>query len=340
MHGSNEQFYFLIAVLVVAGIGALWSRRISIIRPPASQDLPDVSDSSSAILAYYTAGHNLANIKRDLLNGMHFSLYITTPGITEGQGFVAENALIYALDLPFNTETHLVGLSKQFSAVDRLQFASFLKANGMVRISLEGDFSDYFDLYAAQGQDIQARYVLNPEAMEFVVDYCRSHFWEISSSELYIAVTPEDRGDDDIVQASQQFVQHIRPALLPGDPGAPIVRHEAPYGEYDGPALPCPICNKTMRLTDNYQVCASGHGVLLNGKDLEQVHSRKLIITLPDGQQQNHGLLTCPNCKNPMVQTNYEETKIRIEYCEHCPFRWLDRDAMTQLSSGKAPNIS
>lgn len=334
---NNLDFYFVLAAILF-GVGTLFWRRFSIGQllsrtPPA----PDAVEGA-AILAYYTAGHSLFNVKRGNLDGMKYSFMITGPGgrsTVRDNGYVDESAVIYTLDLPFNTETHLVGLSKKFK-IDRVQFEAFLLANSLVKITLEGDFPDYFDLYAKKDQDFQVRYVLDPEAMAFVVDYSRSHFWEINDAELYFVNPDPNQDSTDILKESQRFVEQIKPALLPGDPNAPTVHHEVPYGEYDGPPLPCPRCKKTMTLTDTWQVCPDGQGILINGRNLKRLNNHELRIQLPAISKTQHSRIICPNCHNPMVSVAFDGSKdLRIDSCEHCPFRWLDADDISQLTAKK-----
>ncbi len=285
------------------------------------------SSASATILAYYSAGHELIAGGHGTKSGMKYTLYATMPqkqSTVQALPYVDESAAIYVLELPFNTESHIVGLSKDHG-LNRLQFESFLRANGMEKVVLEGDFPKYSDIYAAKGQQFQVRYVLDPAAMAYVADYCRSHFWEINNAELYIVVTNQDKEDVSVIEQSQKFIEQIKPALLPGQPGAPVVHHDLPYGEYDESALLCPICQKTMILNDTWQACPGGHGILIRARDLVRLHNKELKILAAPGKDAPHGPLTCPNCHHSMTSVDYEgSTALKIDTCEHCPFRWLD----------------
>ena len=48
----------------------------------------------------------------------------------------------------------------------------------------------------------------------------------------------------------------------------------------------------------------------------------------------------CPNCQHPMVLVDYQDSGVEINSCEHCPYRWLDADEITELASGKKLNTS
>ena len=258
----------MIISVIIAAIVVVVIRAFSLQRLFGGKTLSATSSNASNIIAYYSAGHGLVNAARGKVNNIGYSILLTGPLLPESArtaAFVTDEAIIYTLDLPFNTEAHIVGLSKKYS-IDRLQFASFLITNGMEKVNLEGDFSDHFDIYAVKGQQFQVRYVLNPEAMQYVANYCTAHFWEINSSEMYFVASTTDAADrSNIVTESLQFVQQIQPALKAGEPGAPAVHHDVPYGEYDGPALSCAICAKAMTMHEAWQACPAGHGILLNG---------------------------------------------------------------------------
>lgn len=332
-HLNGPVFIILLILVAQSVVYAFW-RKFSLGRLFGGTSKLSDSSSDSAIMAYYSAGHTLISGGRGKLGDMPYSLYATMPEVSSqqhGLRFVEEEVALYALDLPFNTESHFIGLSKDHK-LNRLQFESFIKAQNMEKVVLEGDFRDYFDIYATKGQQFQVRYVLDPDAMAVVVDYCRSHFWEINNAELYFVVSVADKGDMSIVEQSQKFVNQIKPALLAGSPGAPVVHHDVPYGEYDGPPLPCPICQKIMAITDNRLLCPDGHGVLLGGHDLMAIHTGQLQIPLQPGTAVDHGPLTCPNCHNSMTSMHYADGPVLIDSCDHCPFRWLDANDLPLLA--------
>lgn len=322
----------LLVILVAGSAGGLIWRRWSLRRFTQGKGATaSESQDDSEIIAFYSAGHSLARASRGDLNGMTYATYITTPGDTSAE-FVNDLAVINVLDLPFNTSTYLIGLSKQHK-IDRMKFDNFVTANGMEKVVLEGDFRDYFDVYAAKDQQIEAREVLNPKSMAFAVDFCKSHFWEINHSELYFAASSSDKGGDNAFQEAIDFVGQIKPALRPGDPGAPVVHHEVPYGEYDGPPLNCPICNKPMTTNSLWHTCPDGHGILISGRELDALHEHVINIPSDPAKSRKHGQLTCPNSHDPMEQVDYEGTGINIISCPNCPYRWLDANEISALSS-------
>ncbi len=320
--------YIFLAFVVGGGI---W-RKFSIGRRLGGSS-GEVSDSQddSAIIAFYTAGHMLAAAERGKIDGMNYATYLTMPH-DMAASFVDDFAVIHVLDLPFNTDTHLIGLSKRHK-IDRIKFENFVITNGMEKVELEGDFDDYFDLYAAKGQQIEVREVLNPKSMAYVVDYCGSHFWEINRAELYFAASSTDKGAGNIFEEAQEFVNQIKPALQPGEPGAPVVHHEVPYGEYDGPPLNCPVCNKPMTTNNLWHTCPDGHGILISGRELEALHNRVIHIGADPAKAAKHEKLICPNCRARMEVVNYQSSGIQIDSCPNCPYRWLDANEVGDLAS-------
>lgn len=302
-------------------------RLLSYFRQP--EDVTN-NPSDSQIIAFYTLGHQLTRLVKTTTKGLKYSIFMTLPD-ESGIAQVAENAVIEVLDLPFDTQTHLIGLSKEHQ-LDRLKFENFVQLNGMEKVVLEGDFPDYFDIYASQGQQFMSRYVLDPKAMEFVIDFCRTHFWEINSSEFYIVASSQDDRADNIIESSLRFVDAIKPALLPGTLGAAPVHHDVSYGEYDGPPLTCPVCSKKMNMTDSWQTCPDGHGLLVNAKVLADIHSGKLKVDTSKITPMKHDNLTCPKCHLPMEQVDYNGSGVIIDTCTKCAFRWLDASEISKIA--------
>lgn len=331
-----HMLYVLYIILGTIIIASAVAKKYSLNRVMSSSETPSEGSQYSALLSYYSAGHSVIGAGRHQIDDMHYSMYLTTPlaqTATASFMYVKETALIFDLELPFNTETHMIGLSKQHKTVNRLQLASFLKANGMELVTLEGNFSDSFEIYALVGQQFQARVVLDPAAMAYVADYCQSHFWEISGAELYIVATSADTTNTDIVAESKEFAAQIKPALLPGTPGAALVHHDLPYGEYDGPALTCPICQKNMTQLTDWQSCVDGHGLLVSGRTLAMAHRNDIALPASSRPSVQHGALQCPNCKNMMATIGYNGIRVEIDSCEHCMFRWIDSGDIAAIAA-------
>ena len=110
-------------------------------------------------------------------------------------GALTKSATMLSVQLPFVTKIHLLAITKRD---DMSQFRIDKINSVMESVSLEGDYDKYFTLYAEKGTQTDARYVLDPKAMAFTIDFCKSHSWEIRESEFYFVQenVPNLKGDD------------------------------------------------------------------------------------------------------------------------------------------------
>jgi hypothetical protein len=68
-----------------------------------------------------------------------------------------------------------------------LEAASIATApDGDVEVSLEGDFNDYFHLYAPKAFDVEIRVIFQPDLMLELIEKYRSYRIEIAGSRLYV----------------------------------------------------------------------------------------------------------------------------------------------------------
>ncbi|MDX1766149.1 MAG: hypothetical protein R3313_04325 [Candidatus Saccharimonadales bacterium] len=248
------------------------------------------------------------------MNGMHFSV------------FLAGLNVIIRVELPFRTKLHLLGIPTQKMAV---QLDPGGEQGSMERVTLEGDFPSYFTLYADNGQQAEARYVFPPDTMQYVVEFCQSHSWEIIHDELYFvqSVTAKQAKDDPTLlwDDVDTFVEAIRPALdIELTPQQK--NNRIPYGHERREHLDCPICNEQMPNEGGYFQCPKKHGALVHGRILGRVRSGELRLNQqyeehPKKREHN---LECTACGHEMQQVAYSGTSIIIDTCTHCPYRWLD----------------
>jgi hypothetical protein len=333
-HSDSIKIAF-VSLLVLVGTGfiiAALARHISVGKDPLVA--PDAA-ATSAIIAYYSAGHHLLNTGTGLADGTRYNMYMTTVAQKgHSEALVRQPAVIYVLDLPFNAQTHLLGVGKSYQ-LDRLQFASFAQAAGLQQVSEAGELLAACDLYAPANQVVQAN-VLSPEALTFVEQYCTSHFWELHDSELYVVVPDAGIGNAQFITQTQQFISSIEPLLPPIDPNVPVTHHEVPYDMYDGPSLTCPICTKRMELHDSrWFMCTDGHGVLITGSELGHLRAHRLKIIMNPAGTTHHGPLQCPHCQQPMQRVNYNNGKIELDACTNCVFCWLDADEVSHFAKRK-----
>jgi hypothetical protein len=269
--------------------------------------------NQSVLLNYYIINQLYGAPKTQLLNGIHYSTYIA--GNT--------GALIYRIELPFLTRYHLVGIPRS-NHVEQLNPAA--EAGSLLeRLVLEGDYQNYFNLYIDKASQVEARVALNPKAMAFTVDFCRSHSWEIVNNELYFVQASEDNPEDptSMFEDIAAFVDEIRPAIQNSDK-IRRTTNLVPYGEERRQALPCPICQRAMPLKDNYFTCLHGHGALLSARSVIAYGDGKLTISMPRAQSKKHGPIPCPSCGATMLTAMIDGITTPIDSCPNCTYRWID----------------
>lgn len=290
---------------------------------------PSTSLDISLIMAYYTNGLDLMQLSRGKTNGLRYSLYTTIKAKFDSENpvFIDAGSLIYVLQLPFNTQAHIVGISKKYN-VNRGFLTSFLDANGVENTPLEGDFVNKCNIYSQIGQGSITQYVLDPKAMQFIIDFCADNFWEIAGDELILVKTENQKGGGNLLDISSRFVQEIRPAIeQKGEP----VKHKAPYGVYEGDPLPCPICKAPMTVKTNWLECPNSHGILINGRYVIEIREKRLKAEELIACAIEHGEIICPNCGSTMNKVNYQSTGVMIDSCSECPFRWLDTNEASKI---------
>ena len=204
--------------------------------------------SSSLLLAYYTKGHDLLNAANGEMGGMFYDIYITTRSRLRNEPWASAGTIIYRLDLNFNTNAHLIGISNKTKGI-LPEIEMYIASNKLEKVDLEGDFTNYFNLYALSDQKMQARYVFDPAAMAYVVDYCQEFFWEIINDEIYF-VAEHTQDSTKMVNSSIDFVKQIEPAIKRQFPDATDKikqRRRTHKNEKIGAPLACPICKSTMQ---------------------------------------------------------------------------------------------
>ena len=275
----------------------------------------NVARGSSVLLATYGSPY-MTETHRGQSGKLYYSVVASLGDIANPTA--ANSGVIYRVDLPFATKVHLVCIPKQDTQIDMTR--TYLEP-----VTLEGDFPQYVALYAESGQQANARYVLDPKAMQFILDFCMTHSWEILGDQLILLHTDSSHDQDiEAVMATiNGFLANIRPALeVPIDEGRQVAR--AAYGQ-ERRSLRCPICLTTMQYHEQrYFSCPKGHGVLAYGSAVAAIRNRSLSINLPLGPSVLHAQLKCPACLTAMTKTLYASTDVEIDSCQSCPYRWLD----------------
>lgn len=289
-------------------------------------------DNTSFVMAFFSQGHKLSRVKRGKIEGLKFNAFLTMPyrGY-ESQMNTNSGSIIYMLELPFHTTGHVVGVSKK-STVNRHFLESFLEANNMKEIVLEGDYPNHFSIYAAPGQEMISRYILDPKAMAFTVDYCANHFWEIVGDEMYSATVSDIKSESSILKNSKRFAEQVKPATAGTTGNLKKVYHERPYGEIGDTPLNCPICNTEMHVGQYWFTCKNKHGMLVLGMDLHKIRNHVHNVDRNEALPIQHEGLHCPNCGNKMHPVDYLQTGTIIDACTKCAFRWLDSNEAFKIS--------
>lgn len=308
----------VVIVVILAGAvgGQYWRRH-------RSADIP----GTSILLSYYSDGADMQPLAEGhTKGGLKYSAVLINNSVVTGSG-QSQNGFLYSVQLPFASSIHLLGIPKKSGAFQLDPAGSGL----MEKVELEGDFDDYFSLFCESGMQAEARYVLDPKAMAFVVDFCQSNNWEIVGNELYFLQTDGMHESGDTTSTFEDidtFVAQIRPAIArPLTPAE--IQEITPYGEDFRKQLPCPVCGTAMSNTGEYFTCPEGHGVLATGKELEKlVNIPRYGEKVDDAITKREKPLVCPSCNSQMERVPYNFSQFIIDSCPKCPYRWLDAGEM------------
>jgi ribosomal protein S27E len=278
---------------------------------------------SSVLLTYYTEGSELFPVKNGRIGDFHYQAIATFPRPNE----LNSPGLIYQVTLPFSSSLHLLGIPKK-TPVTQLNPTGEL----MEKVELEGDYPNYFTLYAEKNMQTDSRYALDPKAMVFTIDFCQSHSWEIVDNQLYFVQTTANAPEDptSMFEDINAFISQIQPAVT-----RPVsetkLQQLTPHGKELRLDLQCPVCQKTLHNKFDYLACETGDGVLLKGSALLKLHAGELQIpyTVLQRQHARQDTVICPGCTNSMQQVAYNGSKIIIDACNVCGYRWLDAAEVT-----------
>jgi len=86
------------------------------------------------------------------------------------------------------------------------------------RIELEGDFDDYFDLYAPNGYEIEALDIMSPDFMQMLIDFHTDFDVEIDDKSVYIiskGVNYDQQSMSELFTAAQAMVDKFDLKLKP-----------------------------------------------------------------------------------------------------------------------------
>jgi TFIIB-like protein len=252
--------------------------------------------------------------------------------------------IIYAIDLPLSVELHLLCIPKNYSRLPDINLSS-LTAN-LEQVTLEGDYSNYFLLYARPAEQSTSRYVLDPAAMAYQVDFCANYMWEIVNHGLYF-ISEQTLPDSSIIDA---FIEELLPEVpheissMSEFKNQQVIKQVERLGSIQS-KLGCPICAKNLikSQTGEWLVYPDWHGYLITGSQLMKIRTTQnenLMIQLssllgrppkiitPSASKSDHQTIDCPNCGTKMDPTTYQYTKITIDVCPNCIYRWIDNSEL------------
>lgn len=292
-----------------------------------------ITKNAPLLISYYSYNRSLmgvSNTQVDDLTISYFTSYgeslVQTNDLEQAIHSDADTALMVSVHLPFRTTSHLVGITQR--GRQELGLQEFLAQRKLEIIELEGDFPSTFLLYAPPGNQFNARYVFDPKAMAFVVDFCKTHHFEVVGDMLYIvssrateAANSEESFSNETIK---QFVKEIKPALVIASDQANINPARLKYGSART-TMQCPRCQASLRGEDGQYRCERGHGVLLSGAQL--IRLKKPVAPqriLTETQLAEQPGVDCPNCMLGMKPVDYQQTGVVIDACMQCGYRWLD----------------
>jgi Zn-finger nucleic acid-binding protein len=287
-----------------------------------------VNKNTPILFLYYTMNRSFLPLHKIDKGDSRVYIY-SSFNYTDGN-----TATMFLVHLPFKTKIHLLAITKR---KDMSQFRIEKINSVMEPVLLEGDFHNFFTLYTEKGMQTDSRYVLDPKAMAFTMDFCKSHSWEIRGSEFYFVQEnfSNVEGDttwmwDDI----DQFIKEIKPAVA-----MPLSEEELrirnPYGSavQHPDKIICPICATKLSVTsEEIYECINGHGCLLHGSDMLKLRNNDLQLKFANKSNldSNHSTVKCPSCNTKMEKVKYAYTNKDIDICNNCQFRWIDSGELTK----------
>lgn len=299
----------------------LWALIGLPIRAFKRKNRPAFLPNTAILLSYYTETvKQMLPLKKGKIGDMRYSAIAI---LGDMGGPTSNHALIFMVELPFTTRLHLLGIPKKAGAV---QLNPAWGGGIMERVHLEGDYNNYFSLFCEKGMQTQARYILDPKAMVFTLDFCQSHNWEIIGHELHFLQSGGMKSDEDptlMYKDIQKFVDEIRPALeIPFTEAR--YAHLSPKVRIPVKKYRCPVCSGHLEEHSGYYACPKQHGMLLQGSKLPLVRSGEIKNPSFGKSRTHQNKILCPVCGNPMQHVGYGGSDTIIDTCTRCPFRWLD----------------
>lgn len=190
---------FTIFIIILAGIFIIYYIYQYLYGVKASQT---EGADAPILLSHYTIGGQLACISRGKIVDNDYIVY------------VADETVIFELDLPFSLDSHLLCYSNQ-DRINLIEKEQMISKN-MQRIILEGDFPSYFYVYCDVNNQIPLLQVFEPKNMAYIVDFCKYYDLEFYKDKIYFAKNPDkdDKNDSTtMVNDATELVLNIEPKI-------------------------------------------------------------------------------------------------------------------------------
>lgn len=289
-----------------------------------------VTPYSPVLLSYHTYGKDMVLADEGSTEtGANYQTFITTTptrAFAESKYESSTNSTIYRVELPFRANIHLLAIPKNGYAH---KLRPMFGGQRMETVVLEGDFPSHFMLYVDKGNQTQARYVLDPKSMAFVIDFCKSHSWEIIDDEFYFVQLSGKKAKDDPTHMSQdidQFIREIRPAVQQKSQYATAGQDS---GETENDVR-CPVCKTSLKKEKHWLGCPEKHGIFISSKEVLAVRS----VDTPQNKSTtpiDTSNINCPQCTIPMRQEDYHGSHVEVHSCYNCFHRWVHQGQLDKI---------
>lgn len=109
--------------------------------------------------------------------------------------FDSKSFMVLSLELSKSCPFRIVSVNKH-SPILTETWKTELAHQGLESVNLEGDFPDYFNLYASRDLQTEVRELFNPKQMAYAIDFCQNFDFEVFDSTLLVAINrPSTDGD-------------------------------------------------------------------------------------------------------------------------------------------------
>jgi hypothetical protein len=193
--GNNFGFFFFLG-LIPAGIVYVWIRLVKksmvdgMLQQFAERNSYSYAASAPIDTTYGTlfriGGKNkVTDVVRGSYAGHNLELFLHELAIPVGKNDEIFESTVLRLTLS-GVLPNMLLIPKHRKRGKRLDYARYFEINNT--ITLEGNFSDRFTLYALPQNQIEALQVFNPEIMAIVEDEAGGYIVEFSGSQIFIYI--------------------------------------------------------------------------------------------------------------------------------------------------------